>query len=199
MDPILQATHILEFTLRESLPSTFHDSLLSGVRLCRFHNELYPAVKAKFRSGGRPGSYESGSQSQPQAYEQNVLSFLSAVRLVLKDHSLLFTPQDLQHGEAEGLVRVAHTILALAVASGRRFPTPRQLIHHQLVPSPSVTYQKQAMISDSISVLSVDSSGSSSDWCRVDATISPMQGPSQAANLSRGDSWIAVSKNEAIL
>ena len=180
---IVESSRIVELVLRQKMPSNFHESLVSGVRLCMYFIGLFPLRRRpKYRSG------------RPEHYETNIQSFLQAAGTILSPNSL-FSVDDLLMGSVEGLHRVARTIQALASASGRTFPpsfTPT------FMPPPPVRNPPPVLTIQASDTMSVESSGSSTDWCRVDSMS--MSSPQQQAfsPLSPRSSWVRVSRYEGM-
>lgn len=189
---IREATRIIEVALRQKMPSSFHESLVSGVRLCMLFITLFPLRRRpKYRTG------------RPDYYASNVTSFLEAASGVLPALAL-FEPDDLLMGSNDGLLKVARTVQALVQASGRSFaivPTFHLSAKRSMMPSTVVSASLVVnhsasstggpnMISDTVSVTS---SSSSTDWCRLDA-LSIMSSPQQngMSPLSPKESWVQV-------
>lgn len=184
---IAEASRLVEIVLRQKLPGGFHESLRSGVRLCTFYIALFPLRRRpKFRS------------ARPEHYESNILSFLDVVVGLVPD-DVVFSVADLMHGEKEGLRRVALTVLALAKASGRRFPPNGLQFQPSYSALPALGPNSRARVPSfqASDTVSVESSSSSTDWFRVE--VSSISSPQQALSpLTTRESWVRVSKFEGL-
>ena len=181
------------------MPSNFHESLISGVRLCMLFITLFPLRRRpKYRTG------------RPDYYASNISSFLEAASGVLPPMAL-FEPDDILMGSNDGLLKVARAIQALAQASGRSFAVPAFQSSAMRAPVSSTSTGLSALVSHSSIVMthsatvgaagvasdtgSVASSSSSTDWCRLDV-LSIMSSPQQQgmSPLYPKESWIQVPR-----
>jgi hypothetical protein len=177
---VKDAVRILETVLGKKNPSNFHESLVSGVRLCLFFMKLFPLVIPQPR-------YKSG---RPEHYESNIRSFLNAAGKIVPE-STLFGPNDLLNPSKEGLQRVALTIQNLAKKSGRPVvlsksfaAPPSKAFSPTRISNPN---NQQVQGSD---VMSVDSSGSS-EWSVV--ISSPLQ---TFSPLTSREPWVHLSSKD---
>ncbi|GBG24497.1 TBC1 domain family member 8B [Hondaea fermentalgiana] len=90
----------MDVILEERFPSTFHDSLRSGVRLCQTVNAIWPRTISKIRRG-----------MTPQVQSENVNRYLDACRRLGLADEELFRAEDLVAGT--NLDKVAQNVLAL--------------------------------------------------------------------------------------
>ena len=102
------AQGLIESVLKQPFPSTFHDSLISGIRLCQYFSTLFAdrGVRLPRTKKSRP----------PEFYTSNIISFLTCVASVLPEKDI-FQVGDLSPGSGN-MRRVAHTVICLARTAG---------------------------------------------------------------------------------
>uniref|UniRef100_A0A7S2S223 Calponin-homology (CH) domain-containing protein n=1 Tax=Mucochytrium quahogii TaxID=96639 RepID=A0A7S2S223_9STRA len=110
---LVAAQRWMEIILEEQFPSNFHDSLRSGVRLCKVVNTIWPKSIPQIKRS-----------MVPHNQVQNINNYLHACNKLGMDDSQLFLANDLFEGH--DLEKVAKNILMLKMIVQNQVP------HHDL-------------------------------------------------------------------